>query len=840
MVTPGTLDHADYLAFLQSKFRFETDAGFRVEPSAVHSLLKPHQNNLVIWAVRKGRAAIFAAFGLGKSMIQLEVLRLILSAHGGRGLIVLPLGVRMEFRKDAEKLGTPVTFVKRSEEVSAPGIYLTNYESVRDGRLDVTLFTVASLDEASVLRSYGSKTYQEFLTLFQSVPFRFVATATPSPNSYKELIHYGGFLGVMDTGQALTRFFQRDSEKANNLTLYPHMEREFFLWLHSWAAFVQKPSDLGHSNDGYDMPDLIVRIHEVQADNLLGGTDRDGQELMFKDAALGLKEAASEKRDSIAARITKMMEIIQASPDDHFILWHDLERERHAIKKALPEASEVYGTLDLDERETRTLDFAEGRSKYLATKPIVSGSGANLQRHCHRAIFLGIGYKFNDFIQSIHRIQRFLQPSQCVIDIIYCETEREVWRTLQRKWDEHNSLTARMSDIISAHGLSTLGLEAELTRTIGVARVETKSDLFHVVNNDAVLEADRIADNTMDLLVTSVPFGNHYEYTASYNDFGHNDDNARFFAQMDHLTPNLLRIMRPGRVACVHVKDRIRFGNVTGMGMPTVEPFHADCIMHYRKHGFAYFGMITVVTDVVRENNQTYRLGWSEQCKDGSKMGVGSPEYILLFRKLPTDTSTAYADNPVSKSKTEYSRGRWQIDAHAFWRSSGDRMLTAAELEGYGPDKLARVFPERTLETIYSHADHVSVAEKLDAKDRLPTTFMAVAPGSHHPEVWHDVNRMLTLNSSQGTRCQVAHICPLQFDIVDRLITRFSNRGDTVFDPFGGLFTIPYRAMKLGRKGHAVELNTEYYRDGLRYLAEMEREVSMPTLFQMEGLAAAD
>ena len=834
----GTLDHAAYLSFLQSKFRFETDAGFQIEKSDINPMLRPHQIDLVQWAVRKGRAAIFAAFGLGKSFIQLETVRLILAKHGGRGLIVLPLGVRVEFRLDAEKLGIPVRFVKRSDQVNEPGIYLTNYESVRDGKVDVTLFTVASLDEASVLRSYGSLTFQNFLSLFKAVPFRFVATATPSPNSHKELIHYSGFLGVMDTGQALTRFFQRDSEKANNLQLYPHMEREFWLWLPSWAAFVQKPSDLGYDDTGYDMPPMIVRMHEVQADDLMGGDDRDGQGMMFKDAALGLKEASAEKRESIAARVAKMLEIIQASPDDHFILWHDLEAERHAIKRALPAASDVYGSLDLDEREQRTIDFAEGRTQYLATKPVVSGSGANLQRHCHRAIFLGIGYKFNDFIQACHRIQRFLQPHPVEIDIIYCETEREIFRALQRKWDEHNALTERMSEVIAEHGLSTLGMEAELTRTIGIERHETVSTHYTVANNDTVAECDLIPDNTMDLLVTSIPFGNHYEYTASYNDFGHNDDNARFFAQMDHLTPNLLRIMKPGRVAAVHVKDRIRFGNVTGMGMPTVEPFHADCIMHYRRHGFAYFGMITIVTDVVRENNQTYRLGWTEQCKDGSKMGVGSPEYVLLFRKLPTDTSNAYADEPVKKSKTDYTRGRWQIDAHSFWRSSGDRFLRADELMGYGPDVLARIFPRKTLETIYSYPDHVRVAEELDKANRLPTTFMAVAPGSHSGDVWHDVNRMLTLNSSQSARAEVMHVCPLQFDIIDRLITRFSNPGDLVFDPFGGLMTVPYRAMKLGRRGRAVELNSGYYRDGLRYLREMEAEISMPTLFGAEGIAA--
>ena len=149
---------------------------------------------------------------------------------------------------------------------------------------------------------------------------------------------------------------------------------------------------------------------------------------------------------------------------------------------------------------------------------------------------------------------------------------------------------------------------------------------------------------------------------------------------MDYLTPELYRVLKPGRIYACHTKDRINFGNVTGSGIPTVQPFHAEVINHGIKHGFDYMGMITVITDVVRENNQTYRLGWSEQCKDGTKMGVGSPEYILLFHKPQTDRSKGYADVPVVKSKDEYTRARWQIDAHAFWRSSGMRSATPEEL----------------------------------------------------------------------------------------------------------------------------------------------------------------
>ena len=298
------------------------------------------------------------------------------------------------------------------------------------------------------------------------------------------------------------------------------------------------------------------------------------------------------------------------------------------------------------------------------------------------------------------------------------------------------------------------------------------------------------------------------------------------------MTPELLRVLQPGRVAAIHVKDRVLFGNATGTGMPTIEPFHAQCISHYMKYGFQYFGMITVVTDVVRENNQTYRLGWTEQCKDGSKMGVGCPEYILLFRKLPTDRSTAYADEPVTKSKEDYTRAQWQIDAHGYWRSSGDRLIAKEELEQFSVENLQSVYRKFSRENVYSYEEHVELAKKLDENGKLPATFMVVAPGAWNQlEVWDDINRMRTLNTNQSRRRQQMHVCPLQLDIVERIINRYSNPEDVVYDPFGGLMTVPMTAVKMGRYGKGCELNPDYFRDGVGYCQAAEDEIDEPTLF---------
>jgi len=829
-----------YEEFLKEKVNFDKIFGFDIDIDQINPILFPHQRDIVKWAVYGGRRAIFAAFGLGKSVIQVETLRIILAREGGSALIVCPLGVRQEFVRDAAMLGVTAKFIRTAEEMDGPGLYITNYESVRDGKLDPNIFTAVSLDEASVLRSFGSKTYQTFLTLFDQVRFKFVATATPSPNRYKELIHYAGFLGVMDTGQALTRFFQRDSTQANNLTLYKHKEGEFYLWLNSWSIFLQKPSDIGYSDDGYDLPEMEVVWHEVATDMVSTDSDRDGQGFLFKNAALSLKDAAKEKRDTIPARVQKMAEIVNGSPEDHFILWHDLEDERRAIGKALPESVEIFGSLDIDIREQRIIDFSDGKSRLLSTKPQLSGSGCNFQRHCHRAVFVGVGFKFNDFFQSLHRIHRFLQKERVRIDIIYAESERDVVQILKTKWQQHEELTRKMTEVIKEHGLNKSNIAEVLTRAMGVERIEASGEGWLVANNDCVVETKLMDDNSIDEIITSIPFSNHYEYTPSYNDFGHTDNNDHFWAQMDFLTPELFRVLKPGRIYACHVKDRILFGNVTGAGVPTVSPFHAEALMHGLKHGFDFMGMITVVTDVVRENNQTYRLGWSENAKDGTKMGVGSPEYIILFHKPQTDRTRGYADVPVAKPKDAYTRARWQVDAHAFWRSSGNRPMTTDELAALPVEQRSRMFTKQTLEQVYDYESHIKIGEELEGKGALPATFMSLAPGSHHHDVWHDVNRMLTLNGEQARRNVQMHVCPLQFDIVDRLIVRFSNPGDLVYDPFGGLFTVPLRALKLGRRGRAAELNPGYFLDGVKYLEAQERKNVMPSLFdftESEGAA---
>jgi hypothetical protein len=1030
-------DLSEYRDFIKSKVRLAKRDGFDVDDSEINPILKPHQRACVRWAVAGGRRALFESFGLGKSVQQLEILRIILKKLGtGRALIVAPLGVRQEFKRDAiEKLGwdAPPTFVRRSDEADAPGIYITNYESVRDGKLDPNLFDVVSLDEASCLRGFGgTKTFREFMALFagdrktmdertftDGIKYRFVATATPSPNEYIELLAYSAFLGIMEVSAAKTRFFKRDSTKADNLTLHPHKASEFWLWVASWAIFLESPADLGFDSTGYDLPAMNVHFHQVAVDHTDAKPNKFGQFQMFRDATVGLVEAAREKRETLHDRIGQMVEIItneftveggvpaailpeksgeaacgsegtrsqelsgqpakvrgkkqkvargksgtvqssnekvrsaepgeseagfcgmvsgeqgpgecdespeqaeevrdrsgnlrenvcgserqmpdlpssdgqagsrprsrngsgprssvsglQCSPGpvsgksesaaasdplfDQFLVWCDLNDEQRAIEKALDSLgisySSIYGSLTVEEQEARLEQWRNREKTALIGKPSMLGSGVNLQQ-CNKAIFAGINYKFNDFYQATKRVHRYLQTRPVEIHIIYAESEKLVLQALLDKWERDKEQRQIMAGIIKQYGLSHEAMQSELTRGFGVERAEIKGEHHTLVNNDSVEETRRMDANSVGLIVTSVPFSTQYEYSPNYNDFGHTDNNEHFFEQMDYLTPELLRVLQPGRIAAIHVKDRVVPGGLTGLGFQTVYPFHARCIEHYTRHGFGYIGMKTIVTDVVRENNQTYRLGWSEQCKDGTKMGVGMPEYLLMFRKPQTDNTKAYADLPVVKSKDKYSRSRWQIDAHGFTRSSGNRLLTPEEMKSLPHSTIFKLFRKYSLENVYDFEKHVELSESLEActtchhihtgsqgacncgckgQGRLPTTFMLLQPQSWHPDVWSDITRMLTLNSKQYSMGRQMHLCPMQFDIVDRAINQWTNPGELVLDPFGGIGTVAYRSVLLGRRGYSIELNRDYFLDSIVYCETAEQKSSVPTLFDLE------
>lgn len=846
MNSPSRDFFAAYHSFLESKIQIAAEEGIAsITAANINPSLYPHQRDATLWALHMGRALLAESFGMGKTRQQIEILRVIAEATGQPCLIATPPGARHVFtEEEGPALGVSIRYVKNNNEAHRADvpIHVTNYERIRSGDVTHHLYGGFSGDEGNYLRNLGSETTKQLMGGFATLPYLYIATATPSPNRTKELLHYAEFLGIMDYNQAVNRWFRRNPKKAHDIHLLADKKEEFWRWVATWALFLSSPADLGYDDTGYNLPSLNVHWHRVSADHTRAWeqTDRDGQRRLMLDGAIGIQEASAEKRATMPTRLDKMMDILGTAPNDHWLLWHHLEAERHAVEHLLPEAVTVFGTQDFDRKEQLLLGFERGEYQILATKPSVAGSGCNFQKHCHRAIFLGVDYSFDEFIQAIHRIQRYGQLHPVDIHIIFSESEESIVTALKRKWTEHDHLQDEMRSIIKEYGLSREALQNSLRRAIGVTRQETKADRYHIINNDTVLETASMPDNSVDVIVTSTPFSKQYEYGPFVNDFGHNESNDRFWAQMDFLSPELLRVLKPGHVAAFHCKDLAMVGKYSEAGIFNVYPFSDDLRVHMQKHGFIFVGRVTITTDVVKENKQTYRLGWTEKCKDASKMSVGMNEYIMLFRKKPTDTTTAYSDEPVVKSKQKYTKGKWQLDASGSWGSSGNRLLTPAEYAALEPKVAKRHWHQEQLESPhYDYARHVAIVEAMDNAGTLPSSFMLMPFTSKSNWHWSDIVYVRTLNTFQTQRREQNHVCPLPLDIVERCIESWSTEGDVVFDPFGGLMSVPYTAIKMGRYGLGIELNPEYYTIGQRYCHEAEVEALTPTLFEAMDVEVA-
>jgi DNA modification methylase len=827
------MNDSAYIEFLESKIKLTDRAGIVVDAADLHPTARPHQVECTLWGLEMGRGGIFLDCGRGKSQIQIEILQQLQRRLGGKAIIVTELGVTHEFCDpeigEGSRLGTHCYYITHQHQVEAYGIAVTNYERVRNGNIDLSQFDYVCLDEGSYIKNMASETTNQLQLQLASVKYKFVATATPSPNEYLEIINYAHVLGVCDRGQILTRFFQRNSTKAGELTIHPQHEEDFFLWVYSWAYF----------DDGTDAdaPEMTVNWHEVNIGKAIdGGTDRDGQSKMFRTGGGNLVDEAKIKRGSIDVRVGKALDLLfrkGAESPDHCVIWHHLEDERKALNDVLrfhKGYADIYGSQDWDTRERRIIDFTKGDLQFLATKPEISGVGCNFHKHCSWAIFLGINHSWEQFYQAMMRLRPHLNVEPVTIDIIYTPEEYHIVQDLKQKWVEHDTMREKMREIGRKYGRSRERIMEEKKRSFMQKRKVFTGKNYTLVNNDCVWETAALPANSVDLIVSSFPFGNHYEYTDKYNDFGHNQTNQDFILQLDFLIPELLRVLKPGRIAAVHLKNRIHYGSVTGLGFSTVHRFThlvADCM---EKHGFHTLGWHYITTDVVAENNQTYRLGYTEMTKDSTKMGAGIPEEIWIFRKAPTSNANAYADEPVTHDE-QYSLAHWQIDADCFWKDGGNRYLTPAELNQWGLDKLMAWWKRFNKSTVYEYDKHVALLKRLDDKRKLSRTFTTLPLQSNSDFIWNDVNRMRGLNMEQSRRKERNHICPMPFDEVDRLIELYSNTGDTVMDIFGGLGTTGVRALKKGRKAILFELNEEYAKAAARYLKETEMKNNLPTLF---------
>lgn len=429
-----------YEAFLASKRRLVGNEG--IEPGEVHPSLFPFQRDIVRWAVRKGRAAIFADVGLGKTRMQVEWARLL----GQRTLILSPLAVAHQTIREAAAIGVEVVYAKDQSEAGS-GISITNYERLE--RFDAGAFGAVVLDESSILANFSGITKRLLVEMFAETPYRLCCTATPAPNDLEELCNHADFLGWMSPAEMRSTFFIADSRgEFMRYRLKGHARTSFFRWLASWSLALKRPSDLGYDDAGFILPPLEVRPHFV-------GTSYQPEGRLFSLGLDGVGEAAAVRRATLDDRIEQALELVLAEPDEPWLIWCGLNDEADAMRAALDDAVEVRGNDSTEDKAARLLAFADGGIKTLITKVGVAGFGLNFQR-CARMAFVGLGYSWQSYYQALGRCHRFGQTRPVLAHVVLSEPERPVWDAVMRKADQHRMLTGGLLAGMVEHSRSEL------------------------------------------------------------------------------------------------------------------------------------------------------------------------------------------------------------------------------------------------------------------------------------------------------------------------------------------------------------------------------------------------
>lgn len=424
---------SSYAEFLARKRMVDPSTGLQAVPD-LPEFLFPHQRDIVAWALRRGRAAIFAGTGLGKTAMELVWGDAVSDATDKPVLIFAALAVSVQHIREADKFGLSARLVKDQSEVRL-GINVTNYQKIE--HFDLSAFGGVVLDESSILKSTHGHYRTKLIEDCATVPFRLAATATPAPNDFMELGNHAEFLGVMSYTDMLATFFVHDGGDTQKWRLKGHAEDEFWRWMASWAVMLRKPSDLGYPNDGYDLPELHQHQHLVRAE-YAPSMDTG---LLFPMEASTMQERLAARRDTVDERVALAASITPA--DRPFVWWCNLNSESEALARAIPGAVELRGSDSDDDKERKIMAFLAGEIRVMVTKSVIAGFGLNFQ-HCADTGFVGLNDSFEQVFQAIRRFWRFGQAKPVNAHFIAAETEGAVVANLRRKEADAERMAASM------------------------------------------------------------------------------------------------------------------------------------------------------------------------------------------------------------------------------------------------------------------------------------------------------------------------------------------------------------------------------------------------------------
>ena len=610
------LEH--YEGFVKGKRRVEVATGH--QPGDLNANLFDFQRAIVSWAVRRGRAAIFADTGLGKTLMQLSWADEVATHTGGIVLVLAPLAVSEQTIEQGRTFGIEVKRVAAGESASEPGIWITNYERIN--AIDFASLAGIVLDESSILKSHDGKTRTAIIESCQSIPYRLSCTATPSPNDFEELGNQCEFLGVMTRTEMLATYFINDAGDTGTWILKGWGQSRFWEWMGSWAVVLRSPADLGFDGSRYDLPALTYHEHVVQ-------TDAIGDEL-FSRPAMTMLERRKAQRDSIEARCAALADVVNAEPNEPWLIWCHLNDEAELIKSLIAGAVNVQGSDSPESKTKNLIGFAHGDIRVLASKPKIAGYGMNWQ-HCARVAFVGLDDSFEKFYQAVRRCYRFGQKREVEVHIFTAENEGQILQNIKRKEVLHHEMSANMID----HMKEIMNKELSGQENIVDQYTEDthQGDGFTVHMGDCVKWSRRMADNSVDYSVFSPPFADLFVYSNSDHDMGNCANDAEFVNQLRFLIGELFRVIKPGRNVSFHCMNlpttKMRQGHIG------LRDFRGDLIRAFQDAGFIYHSEVCIWKDPVVAMQRTKALGLLHKTiRENSTMSrMGLPDYVVTMRK---------------------------------------------------------------------------------------------------------------------------------------------------------------------------------------------------------------
>lgn len=433
---------SDYRGLIAAKRIAFVPRGMQDIPP-LNPALKDHQRHAVEFALKAGCAALFLDTGLGKTLCALEWGRIVVEHTGRPVLMLAPLAVAAQHEREAVKFGIDAKAVREPDEITTPRVYITNYD--RLAKFDADQFAGVILDESSILKSFHGATTKALIATFKHTPFRLCCTATPAPNDHAELGQHSEFLGVMSQSQMLTRWFIHDSADTGNWRMKGHAVQDFWNWVASWARCVSKPSDLGFSDDGYDLPALDLKRHIVEADRSLdAGAEKDGQARLFRMPDTSATSIHREKRMTTDARADVIAALVAKEPNEAWVVWCDTDYEADALADRIPGAVEVRGSMSPEVKEANLTMFSTGQVRVIITKPSIAGFGLNWQ-HSARMAFVGLSFSYESFYQAVRRCWRFGQSRPVSVHVACADTEESIWQIVSRKAGDHDAMKLEMT-----------------------------------------------------------------------------------------------------------------------------------------------------------------------------------------------------------------------------------------------------------------------------------------------------------------------------------------------------------------------------------------------------------